>query len=101
MNTLEQAIKEIDFKSIKDTLHRVKVVIDNDYIESIEFDYCDSDCEFDKKGFSYCITIKQMPFHIYPMRSYNYVQTYQSVKRMLNRLYKSVKPETMVKRTEA
>lgn len=97
MTTLKEAIETIDFNDIKENYKTVKIKIkNNDWLDYIEFEHCEATTIYDKTGFTYCLNLKHMPFHSWPMRNANYIQTYKSVKRMLNTLYKNVKPETIV-----
>lgn len=97
MTTLEEAIKNIDFNDIKEHYKTVKIKIKNsEWLDYIEFEHCQATTIYDKTGFTYCLNLKCMPFHSWPMRDSNYIQTYKSVKRMLNSLYKNVKLETEV-----
>ena len=92
---LKEAIENINFEEVKN-YKPVKIKIDNEWLDSIEFEYCEAATIYDKTGFTYCLKLKQMPFHSWPMRNANYIQTYKSVKRMLNKLFKEIKPETEV-----
>lgn len=95
--TLEQAINNIDFNNIKENHQTVKIKVKNStWLDCIEFEHCESTCIYDKTGFTYCLHLRSMPFHRWPMRDANYIQTYKSVKRMLNSLYKSVNKDTLV-----
>lgn len=94
---LQDTIKTINFNEIKETGKTLQLnVKNNNTIRRIEFEYCDSDCIYDKKGFTYCVKLNDMPFYLYPMRNTNYIQTYKSVKRMLNTLFKNVKSDIEV-----
>ena len=95
--TLKEAIESINFNNIKETYKRVKIKVkDIEWLDYIEFEYCDATTIYDKAGFTYCLNLKHLPFHSWPMRNANYIQTYKSVKRMLNSLYKDINPETVV-----
>ena len=92
---LKEAINNINFDEVKD--RRIKIEVkDNKWLDSIEFEYCDAPTIYDKEGFTYCLNLKQMPFHSWPMRNSNYIQTYKSVKRMLNKLFKEIDPDAEV-----
>jgi len=95
--SLEEAINNLDFNDIKDNYVTIKLKVKNsNWLESIEIEHCKATTIYDKTGFTYCLNLKHMPFHSWPMRDANYIQTYKSVKRMLKSLYKSVKPDTEV-----
>lgn len=97
MTTLEQAIQNIDFEDVKENYKTVKIKIKNStWLEQVEFEHCESTCMYDKTGFTYCLKLKHIPFNSWPMRDANYIQTYKSVKRMLNTLYKNVDKNTEV-----
>lgn len=97
MTTLEEVINNLDFNDIKDNYVTIKLKVKNsNWLESIEIEHCKATTIYDKTGFTYCLNLKRMPFHSWPMRNANYIQTYKSVKRMLNSLYKSVNKDTLV-----
>ena len=94
---LQEMIKTINFYEIKENYKTVKLNVKNsEWLKSIEFEHCESTCMYDKTGFTYCLNLKCMPFTSYPMRNANYIQTYKSVKRMLNSLFKQVKSDIEV-----
>lgn len=96
---LIEAIEKINFEEIKNNYKtvKIKVINEKDYgVESIEIEYQDAPTIYDKEGYTYCINTKHMPFRFWPMRSNNYIQTYKSVKRMLNSLYKNINSKTEV-----
>ena len=73
------------------------MINEKDYgVESIEFEYSDAPTIYDKEGYTYCLNLKQMPFRSYPMRNSEYPQTYKSIKRLLNSLYKKINSKTEV-----
>ena len=93
---LKEAIESIDFQEIKN-YKPIKIKVKNSsWLKSIEFEYCEATTIYDKTGFTYCLELKSLPFHSWPMRDANYIQTYKSVKRMLNTLFKNVNKETEV-----
>ena len=94
---LQEAVKKINFNDIKENYQTVKIKVKNsEWLKSIEFEHCEATTIYDKTGFTYCLNLKCMPFTSYPMRNANYIQTYKSVKRMLNTLFKNVKSDIEV-----
>lgn len=92
---LKEAINNINFDDVKDRPIKIKVK-NSEWLSSITFEYCDAPTIYDKEGFTYCLNLKHMPFHSWPMRNSSYIQTYKSVKRMLNKLFKEINPDAEV-----
>lgn len=86
---LKEVINEIDFEEVKTKPVIIKI-LNSCWLKSIKIEYDEATTIYDKTGYTYCLKTKYMPFNRYPMRDNNYIQTYKSVKRMLNSLYKQV-----------